>query len=394
MEKTNVLFLSSNQGGRHWLDIDRETRRVQQALDEGPGGHGLTMHVRPAVRLTDLGPALTELTPTVVHFSGHGVSGGRLILRDQDDKLDGVSVDAMADTIGRSGARLVVLNSCFSQPLADALVAKGVRFVVGTKGRLPDQAATAFAEVLYRSLARGAVLQSAFNYAKDAAELQLKETRDKFRLAAAQGADAAVWRLVPEPDLIDDRSPVQVLLVLDLYRDNQGRLESLDAMLPDRRKKRIRLQLSDMVADFQPLVPGHNPAQIDWQALGDATQELVQRASAALEGNEFPVHYYVAGFAPLPVFAHLGFLLSGWSNHVTVLNWAREDQVWRKLPLGSDPGSANLFKVEGLGPSSPSGGQVAVFASTRGIGGAQGQVARLCARPGRERSWGGVANDR
>jgi hypothetical protein len=109
---------------------------------------------------------LRELKPTVVHFSGHGgaqmprapgaaqcrdivaasdSSGPEqhgLYFQDATGAARGVSAYAIAQTLGAAGAsvKLVVLNACFTEPIAAALVAH-VDCVAGMSGSIRDGAA-------------------------------------------------------------------------------------------------------------------------------------------------------------------------------------------------------------------------------------------------------------
>lgn len=357
MQPKTVLFLSSNQPGRAWLDIDREVRRVSQAIEEGPHGTQLRFHNRPAVQVTDVASALVADRPVVVHFSGHGQPGGRLVLFDQDDKPKDVDPIAFASVIARGGVELVVLNACFSEPLAKALVDAGVRFVVGAEGKVPDEAALAFSEVLYRVLAHGSSLRAAFDQAVATAALQLTGDH-RFRLVTQPAAVADGWKLVEPPPPRDDRPPLQVALILDVY---EGRTPP---ELPDRRKDRVELKLSAGAVCFPRLKSGDDPRAIDWRALGNAVEDLGARLRQVLADHpQDPVDYYVYGNAPLPVYAHLGFVLSAWTERITVFNWDKPAETHRELPLGATPRSTPLFEREGLEHASSATGRVAVYVS-------------------------------
>jgi len=361
-EEAAVLFLSSNQGDRHWLDIDLEQRRVRQALGESPFSSRIRFEVRTAVRSTDVAPALAGVEPAVVHFSGHGMKGGQLVLRDQEDRFVAAPVDAIARTLSSGGAtRLVVLNACHSARLARALVASGVRFVVGTAGGIPDAAALAFSEVLYRSLSQGQSLARSFAYAKAAADLNLPDSGHLFSLDYAEGSDPAAWTLLATPAPGDDLQPVQALLMLDVYEDQEGRLSTLEELLPHERLVRHRLRMSDVAPWGPKLRHPVDPVQIDWPRLGGAVQTLYSVLQERLADNTAPVHFYVAGFAPLPLFTQLGFLLSGWSPRVTIFNWYRTANEWRSLPLRADPAAPAFFDVRGMETMNPASGRVALY---------------------------------
>lgn len=132
---------------------------------------------------------LARLQPAVIHFSGHGrgnagtriheeISEPRLPHRDVgEDAADGagaahgtsaaagiyledeqgrprhVDAGALAEMIRTAApsARVVVLNACFSDALADSLL-RVVDCVVGMRGAVRDDTARSFAVAFYRAL--------------------------------------------------------------------------------------------------------------------------------------------------------------------------------------------------------------------------------------------------
>lgn len=104
-------------------------------------------------------------------------------------------------------------------------------------------------------------------------------------------------------------------------------------------------------------------ADVQFDALQSATHNLVQRARREQSGD---TSWFVAGHAPLPIFAQVGFELSAWAGATTHLN-QRTNGAWDVLRVGDTaPSSQSFFEpVPPAGPS-PSDGRVAVFISTLG----------------------------
>jgi hypothetical protein len=155
------------------------------------------------------------------------------------------------------------------------------------------------------------------------------------------------------------RDPVQILLVLDLASDNPIPLDQVTGLLPDKRKQRVTLKLSDFGA-----VPGPRGSVVDWEACADAVVRMIDQALTIHPEDGQPVDFYVVGRAALPIFAHLGALLSKWST-VTILN-QRQDGTWDNLPLkvAAATGGDKVFTLHGLGDPTDATGRVAVFVST------------------------------
>jgi len=111
--------------------------------------------------------------PHIVHFSGHGSPHEEIILEDNDGKSRPVSKEALIGLFKalKDNVRVVVLNSCYSQPQAEALC-EVIDFTVGTGQAVKDKSAVAFAAAFYSALSFGRSVQTAFELAK--AEINLK----------------------------------------------------------------------------------------------------------------------------------------------------------------------------------------------------------------------------
>jgi hypothetical protein len=155
------------------------------------------------------------------------------------------------------------------------------------------------------------------------------------------------------------RDPVQILLVLDLASDNPVPLDAVNALLPDKRERRVAFKLSDFGA-----TPGPRGSVVDWEACADAVVRMIDKARTEIPGDGQSVHFYVVGRAALPIFAHLGALLSKWST-VTILN-QRQNGAWDTLPLQGAAATSGdkFFTIHGLGEPTEATGRVAVFVST------------------------------
>ena len=148
------------------LAFDREFHGLQEELERSADGQGIELRVVLAGGRADLQRALFRDSPTFLHFSGHGVADGALVLDDGQGGVARVSAEAVAELLriyterGRR-IRCVVLNACYSEPLARAL-AVHVDCVVGMRGRIDDEAAVAFAASFYLGLGAGQDTETAF----------------------------------------------------------------------------------------------------------------------------------------------------------------------------------------------------------------------------------------
>jgi hypothetical protein len=152
MKKHTILFLAANPSDTNRLALDREARSIQVELERSGHRDRFELETRWAVEPLDLLRELRKLRPTVVHFSGHGGPDG-LRVQAEDGRAQVVSTAALAEVFGAAGAsvKVAILNACYTEAHADALVAH-VDCVVGTSGPILDGAARSFAVGFYGGL--------------------------------------------------------------------------------------------------------------------------------------------------------------------------------------------------------------------------------------------------
>lgn len=99
----------------------------------------------------------------VLHYSGHSGRNG-LILQDASGQPQLLHKDRLSAFLQGPARelRLVFLNSCYSQPVADQLLDAGVPAVVGTGEEVSDADAAKIAGRFYQALGSGASLREAF----------------------------------------------------------------------------------------------------------------------------------------------------------------------------------------------------------------------------------------
>lgn len=358
-----ILLFSANPSTSDRLRIDREFREIARALRAEEQSGAVKLFTRTAGRTEDLRDALLECEPHIVHFSGHGTAREEILLEESEGEARRVSKQALAQLFGilKDRIHVVLLNACHSKPLAEA-IAEHVEFAVGMNDALTDKAAIDFSLAFYKALAHDRSIPDAFDLARNALDLKGHEDADVPTLVTR--ATVASIPPVEPPDSTPARKPVQVLFLLDVISDNPVVLEDIETHLPDERSERYVLTLSQFGARRALRGLG-----LDFPGCADALTRMVAEARRKLDGDPRQVRYYVAGRAPLPVFAHLGIELSAWSD-VTLVN-QRRDLSWDVLSLKgrSIAGSKPFFKiVKGVDLAEPSeaDGRVAIFIATGG----------------------------
>ncbi len=215
-KKHIILFLASNPSGIDRLALDREARSIHVELKRSGYRDRFDFVTRWAAEPLDLLRELRELRPTVVHFSGHGgarVSGtsGSTVARDitagsalAGDEPQGlyfhdtagrariVSPEALVQLFGAAGTsvKLVVLNACFTESTAEALLTH-VDCVVGTSGSIHDDAARSFAIGFYGGLGEHESVAAAFDQGRAAINLDGLLDAERPQLKVRSGFDAA-----------------------------------------------------------------------------------------------------------------------------------------------------------------------------------------------------------
>lgn len=204
MEKVKVLFFSADPAsvpphGLHArLQLDAEVREIRQKVRTARYRDDLDLDTHWAMRTDDLLLALNEARPQVVHFSGHGGSGGLMMVGADASRAHSVDAGQLARlfAVFRGDIRLVVLNACSSLPQAEA-IAGVVGCAIGTSTEISDTAAILFSASFYRAIAFGCSVGAAFEQARTALDLEHLKERDYLQLVPRPGVDPGELYLVP-----------------------------------------------------------------------------------------------------------------------------------------------------------------------------------------------------
>jgi hypothetical protein len=172
-----ILFLAANPQRTSRLALDEECAAIERELRSTEARNDFDFRSKWAVSIDEMMRHLNELQPTIVHFSGHGGGSSDVYLLDElhepapdhrdlagvtsaGIQLQGeqrqpqyVSARALSQmlTTAAPSVRLVVLNACFSDAVAEAMQGK-VDCVVGMRDVIGDRAARMFSVGFYRAL--------------------------------------------------------------------------------------------------------------------------------------------------------------------------------------------------------------------------------------------------
>ncbi|MGD1865957.1 MAG: CHAT domain-containing protein [Phormidesmis sp.] len=176
-EKRKLLLLAANPQDSTRARLDEEVRDISEGLQRSRHRDSFEITQRWAVRPRDFQRAMLEELPQIVHFSGHSKGDTGLYFENDLCQSAPVSSAALASLFQlfakRARIECVVLNGCYSQAQAEAIVVH-VPFVVGVPSAAsapPEKdtcrrAAIEFAVGFYDALGSGEPIDFAFESGK------------------------------------------------------------------------------------------------------------------------------------------------------------------------------------------------------------------------------------
>jgi len=165
----HILFVGANNRDQDHLDVKEEGKKIQTEFWAANGSivgeHNVILSADFSPSTSTLKTCLQKYNPVILHFACHG-DDTALTLFEEDLQLDDL-VKIIANFTAWHGKRLqlIVLNSCKSDHIAQAL-REHVDFVIGHVDEVADEDALDFAGHLYRGLASSESLLRSFDWAK------------------------------------------------------------------------------------------------------------------------------------------------------------------------------------------------------------------------------------
>ena len=201
-----ILFLAADPAGTDEFALGRQARAIQEELERAGGRDRLELVTRWAPTPLDLLRELRRVRPMVVHFAGSGQPTtehrpgqaligdrlGGLFFQGLDGRPRFVSTTALQEMFGAAGSsvKLVVLNGCFSDLQAEALLLH-VDCVVGTRGTVEPAAAKAYAIGFFGGLGEHESVATAHKQGCAAISLEGLHDSDRPQLRIRRGVDAS-----------------------------------------------------------------------------------------------------------------------------------------------------------------------------------------------------------
>ncbi len=158
-----ILYLAASPTDMPPLRSDKEMREIREELQLGKYRERFRLESHLAVRLRDIGQALVDYDPRIVHFSGHGERDGSLYIEDELGCRIPVPPDGLAALFKLHAATVdcVIVNACHTMLLAKAMT-RYIDHVIAMRCEIGDVAAITFSIGFYQGLAGGASVAEAF----------------------------------------------------------------------------------------------------------------------------------------------------------------------------------------------------------------------------------------
>ena len=245
----------------HGLRLDKEIREIEEAIRGAAKRDLFEIRIRTAVRPQDIRRAIAEEKPQIVHFCGHGLEDGSLLLEDEGGHNKSVSPEGLASLfqLHANYVNCVLLNACHSAKTAEA-ISKYINYVIGMNQPIEDKAAIAFAQGFYDGLGyeeedNQDVFQRAFEEGKVAIQLEISHSMAARKMTVVSDRDEPVK--IPQhliPVLLKNPKPVPI------FSDSEDKLETLsqknDAAADNEKEPLIEVQKSpEAPEDAEPQVP-------------------------------------------------------------------------------------------------------------------------------------------
>jgi hypothetical protein len=200
--KPILFFAFANdrqEQARYLRNLPEEARQVQKILAAAEArGHG-ELVVRQNATASDIldifqDPRYRDRV-ALFHFGGHA-NGYQLLVETADGQAIAANAGGLARFLAQQrGLQLIFLNACATEGQVMDLLDVGVPAVIATDMAVEDATATAFAARFYRGLDGGATIETAFQEARAAMQMQGGPTFRHLGAVEVDSGDRIPWRL-------------------------------------------------------------------------------------------------------------------------------------------------------------------------------------------------------
>ncbi|MDF5729969.1 MAG: NB-ARC domain-containing protein, partial [Rhizonema sp. PD38] len=145
-----ILILAAIPNG---VRLDTEIRSIEECIRRAVRRDSVNIFTKTAVRPKDIRRALAEEKPQIVHFCGHGLEDGSLLLENDGGQDLPVSPQDLAALfeLHKDYVKCVLLNACYSVIAATA-ISEHIDYAIGMNQQIQDNSAIKFSEGFYDAL--------------------------------------------------------------------------------------------------------------------------------------------------------------------------------------------------------------------------------------------------
>lgn len=157
-----ILILAANPLNTERLRLDKEREAIKNALRQAPP-NAWQIEEAGAISASAFHEAVLRVKPNYVHFCGHGHGETGIVFEDSQGQSHLVEADTLAEffKLFADDIECVILNACYSRVQAQAIV-QHIRYVIGMKQGISDEAAVLFSTGFYRAIAAGESIERAY----------------------------------------------------------------------------------------------------------------------------------------------------------------------------------------------------------------------------------------
>ena len=155
VDKTKILVLAASPTDQSQLNLSKEVREIEDQLEAAKYRDNFEVTSKVAAKFNTFTKAILDVSPQIVHFSGHGDVSG-IVLEHDDGSTHFVDKEALNFIFHllEDQVKCVLLNACYSEEQAKAISEHGI-YVVGMSDSIEDAAAIAFSTGFYQSIGAG-----------------------------------------------------------------------------------------------------------------------------------------------------------------------------------------------------------------------------------------------
>jgi hypothetical protein len=160
-----ILLVVSDPLDQGRMRLQEEQRTLDEALRFSDHRDLFKTETLHSCRPQDLQRGLLRHSPNIVHFSGHGATGG-LCFQNNSGQGEVLDPEALAGILALAridGLQGVIMNACYSDAQAK-LIANAVGPVIAMEGLLHEEGALAFTRAFYDALGAGKSFEDAFKW--------------------------------------------------------------------------------------------------------------------------------------------------------------------------------------------------------------------------------------